>query len=128
GGAFVAWLVHTSVDWLHLLPGVTAVALCGAAMLLAPWMRPVAREWLPRRILVTASTAVLVLAGTYSIGRTSEAEHLRLQGSDRLASDPIGALKRANESLGLNNDALPALYLKSAAYARLGLYQDARAP
>ena len=31
GGAFVAWFAHTSVDWLHIIPGVTAVALCAAA-------------------------------------------------------------------------------------------------
>ena len=33
-GAVAAWLVHTSVDWIHLLPGVTGVALAFAAVLL----------------------------------------------------------------------------------------------
>ncbi len=33
-GAVVAWLVHTSVDWIHLLPGVTGVALALGAVLL----------------------------------------------------------------------------------------------
>ena len=32
-GTVSAWFVHTSVDWIHLLPGVTAVALVAAALL-----------------------------------------------------------------------------------------------
>ena len=32
-GMVTAWLVHTSVDWIHLLPGVTGVALVGAVCL-----------------------------------------------------------------------------------------------
>ncbi len=40
-GAFAAWLVQTSVDWMHLLPGLTAIALVGAAVLLRS--RPAAR-------------------------------------------------------------------------------------
>ena len=32
-GAFVVWLVDTSGDWMHLLPGVTAIALAAVAVL-----------------------------------------------------------------------------------------------
>ena len=32
-GILVAWLVHTSVDWIHLLPGVTAIAIVAAVCL-----------------------------------------------------------------------------------------------
>ena len=35
-GVVTAWFVHTSVDWMHLLPGLTGVALLGAAVLLRP--------------------------------------------------------------------------------------------
>ena len=35
-GVVTAWLVHTSVDWMHLLPGLTGIALLGAAVLLRP--------------------------------------------------------------------------------------------
>ncbi|MES1262841.1 MAG: FtsX-like permease family protein, partial [Peristeroidobacter soli] len=35
-GILVAWFVHTSVDWIHLLPGVTGIALIAAAVLLRP--------------------------------------------------------------------------------------------
>ena len=31
GGMVGVWLLQGAVDWLHLLPGVTAMALCGAA-------------------------------------------------------------------------------------------------
>jgi hypothetical protein len=35
-GAFVAWLAQTSVDWMHLLPGLTAIAVAGVAVLVSP--------------------------------------------------------------------------------------------
>lgn len=35
-GTFVAWLTQTSVDWMHLLPGLTAIALTGVAVLVRP--------------------------------------------------------------------------------------------
>lgn len=38
GGIFALWLAQTSVDWLHLIPGLSAIALAGAAILLEPWM------------------------------------------------------------------------------------------
>src|SRR3954451_11854933 len=42
-GVIVAWLVQTSVDWLHLIPGLTAVPLAMAAIVLrdrAPAVAP----------------------------------------------------------------------------------------
>ena len=35
-GVVTAWFVHAGVDWMHLLPGLTGVALLGAAVLLRP--------------------------------------------------------------------------------------------
>lgn len=35
-GAFVVWLAQTSVDWLHLIPGLTGFALGAAAIILLP--------------------------------------------------------------------------------------------
>jgi hypothetical protein len=127
GGSFVAWLVHTSVDWLHLLPGVTGIALCGAAMLLSPWMRPVPRDWSRARILATAGVAVVLLFAALTVGRFAAAEKLRLDGRDKVASEPVEALRLANRSLALNGDSLPAIYLKSASYAQLGIYGKSRA-
>ena len=128
GGAFAAWLAHTSVDWLHLLPGVTGIALCAAAGLLAPWSRrSPGRALSTGRILAVVLTAVAVLAAADLSGRLAAAENYRLQSRDALNTDPVRALRLANDSLALNGDSLPAMYAKSAAYARLGRYTAARA-
>jgi len=50
------------------------------------------------------------------------------QGQELLAAgEPAEALQKASSSLELNDEALPALYLESAAWARLGRYRPARA-
>jgi hypothetical protein len=128
GGAFVAWLGHTSVDWLHNLPGVTGVALCAAAALLAPWSRRPGRGGLSTpRVLAVVIAVVAVVAATDSIGRLVAAEHYRASGTRELRSDPIAALADANRALSLNGRSLDALYVRSAAYARLGSYSKSRA-
>ena len=38
-GVVTAWFVHTSVDWMHLLPGLTGVALLGAADMFSVYIR-----------------------------------------------------------------------------------------
>jgi len=127
GGSFVGWLVHTSVDWLHLVPGVTGIALSGAAMLLAPWMLPVRGRFGARRVAATVVVLAATAAAALAVGRMAASEYLLQEGRDELTSDPPEALRLANESLELNDDALSTLYLKSAAYARLGNYPKARA-
>ena len=128
GGAFVAWFMHTSVDWLHNIPGVTGVALCAAAALLAPWSRSVqTRGFTTARAFAVAGAAVAVIVAADVTGRIAYADHLRIQGRNELRSDPIEALRDANRALALNDESLPALYVKSAAYARLDRYLRARA-
>jgi O-Antigen ligase len=128
GGAFVAWLMHTSVDWLHIIPGVTGVALCAAAALLAPWSRrPPERRLGPWRVVAVLVAAVAIIAAADSVGRIAAADKYRIDGRDKLRSDPVEALKLANRSLALNDQSLPAVVVKAAAYARLGDYRDARA-
>jgi tetratricopeptide (TPR) repeat protein len=128
GGAFVAWLAHTSVDWLHNLPGVTGIALCAGAALVAPWSRRLSgRGITSARIVAVAAVAVLALAAAYSVGRLAIADQYRIDARDQLSSDPVEALRLANQSLAFNDDSLLALYVKSAAYARLGRYRPARA-
>ncbi len=129
GGMFISWLVHTSVDWLHVIPGVTGMALCGAAVLLAPWKRNrhegSARPLVGR--VVVASCAVLAAVAAVHLGRSTLGDYNREQGQSALASDPARALEEADQSLALNDEALPAYYLKAAAYARFNRYEDARA-
>ena len=61
------------------------------------------------------------------VGRSTLADHYRSQAEETVASDPARALQQVGDSLDLNADAVTAWYAKSAAYARLGRYQSARA-
>ena len=126
GGAFVAWLAHTSVDWLHNIPGVTGVALCAAAALVSPWARSRGGS-ISTRILVIGLVGLAAVAAADSVGRLAYADQDRIDARDSLRSDPVEALRLANESLALNDASVPARYVKSAAYARLGRYREARA-
>jgi O-antigen ligase len=128
GGAFMAWLAHTSVDWLHNLPGVTGIALCAAAALVAPWsLGAGSRQITSARIVVIAAVCVAAIAAAYSVGRLAIADQYRIDARDQLRSDPVEALRLANQSLAFNDESLTALYVKGAAYARLGRYRAARA-
>jgi hypothetical protein len=129
GGAFLAWLAQTSVDWLHLLPGVTGIALGAAAVLCAPWLR---RDlWAihssAAAIGAVAFVAVAAVAGALAIARPVLAEHALSQSRHQLRSDPRAALQKANDALVLDRYDLPAYYLKAAAYARFDDYTSARA-
>jgi tetratricopeptide (TPR) repeat protein len=127
GGAFVAWLAHTSVDWLHIIPGITAIALIAAAVLVSPWVVSAGGGWTPVRIGVTVLAGLAIVLGAQMVSKPTAGEFLRNSGNDALKTDPVKSLKRANEALSLQSDSVRALYLKSAAYARLGDYRRARA-
>ena len=60
------------------------------------------------------------------MGRLAYADKDRIDARDALSSDPVEALRLANRSLALNDESVPALYVKSAAYARLGRYRESR--
>lgn len=129
GGLFCTWLVHTSVDWLHLIPGVTGIALCAAAVLVGPWPRVRAAvspsRW--HRALL-AGLAVLVFLAAVYLGRATLADRDLRAGQAALeAGQPQRALALARDSLGLNPEVLGALYLEAAALARGGDYAGARA-
>ena len=125
GGAFVAWLAHTSVDWLHNIPGVTGVALCAVLALVAPWTKRRGAS-ISTRIVTVALVAVAAVAVADSVGRLASADKDRIDARDSLNSDPVESLRLANESLALNDKAVLAYYVKSAAYARVGRYREAR--
>jgi hypothetical protein len=127
GGTFVAWLAHTSVDWLHLLPGLTGIALASGAALCASTPPAPQREVFRRgwRVAVIAA-GTLVAFGALTVARPLLAQHDRTQAQHAVARDPAAALRSANRSLSLDPDPLPTYYAKSAAYARLGDYPDAR--
>jgi hypothetical protein len=130
GGIFVSWLGGTSVDWLQVVPGVTGVALCAAAVLV---IRPPAED--PKAAVeerrtnpwaILAGAVVIALLAVW-VTRLTLADKYLSDGQEVVATQPAKALADANRSLDYNRESLRAYYLKSAAYARLGQYGPARA-
>jgi Flp pilus assembly protein TadD len=104
------------------------MALCAAAALVAPWSARVRSSRItPGRVVAVLLVAVVTVAAADLAGRLASADRDRIRARDSLRSDPLEALRLANESLALNADSVPALEIKSAAYARLGDYRKARA-
>ena len=129
GGAFSAWTVHASVEWVYLLPAVTGVVLAYAVVLLRPWedLRPRASGRPALRLAGVAALAAAVALAGVSVAAPAWSEHLREQGRNALRADPAQALRKADDALALNPDSVPAYYLKAAALARLDAYGAARA-
>ena len=122
GGTLAAWLAHTSLDWLHLIPGVTALALVAAAALVAP--NGVAPVRVPR-LLALGLAIALVVAGAVTLGRSVLADHHRANARDALPEDPERALEESEDALSLDDQTLRGWYLGAAAQARLGDYAGA---
>lgn len=133
GGMFVAWLTHTSGDWLQRIPGVTGIALAAAAVLLVLPSRDAGGAPEPRRLRGRGALVLLALAygvivfAAVEVARPTLALHYRSQAQKALASNPTRALTKANQSLELNAEDIPTYYVKAAAYARFNRYDSARA-
>jgi hypothetical protein len=128
GGIFLVWLVHTSVDWIHLLPGVTGAALGAAAVLVSPWRRaapPGAARGRAHKVAV-AGCAALVVAAAILLGRAVLADRHATDAQAALPAQPRTALEDVSKSLSLGHDVISTYYTRSAAYARLGDYAGAR--
>ena len=138
-GVIVAWLVQTSVDWLHLIPGLTAIPLLMAAVVLrerAPVAVPAAvpgpRGRLPfaTRPAVIAGAALaalaLVVAGG-SLSRQGLADYFQQRAENALANDPLQAIREANRSLRLDSENPDTYYIKAAALARFNQADPAKA-
>jgi O-antigen ligase len=124
-GTFLLWLLHTSVDWLHLLPGVTGAALACAAVLVTAGARP---STTPRRPEVAVRPLLFAgaLIAVASLGVLVLADRYRTTARDAVRSDPLGALDRGRDSFELNNHSVPTLFTIAAAQARLNRYANAR--
>jgi len=123
-GTLVLYLVHTNVDWLHLLPGVTLGALAAMAVLLRMADRPrtaAARSPLPLRAL--AFSAALLAVASLATGYRADRDRQRAEAL--LATDPSAAVRLASASLRLENDSLPTHFVLAAAYARQDRYEKA---
>jgi UDP-GlcNAc:undecaprenyl-phosphate GlcNAc-1-phosphate transferase len=132
-GVFTAWLVQASVDWMHLLPGLTAMALAGAALLVwprgrapataptsAPAPAPVpraARRQAAIALGIAAMVIALIAAGA-SLSRQGLAEVFLTRAEGELQSHPAAALTDANRALDFDSEATHSYYVKAAALAR----------
>jgi O-antigen ligase len=128
GGMFIVWLAQTSVDWLHLIPGLTGAALGAGAVLLLPSEAGESSRSLRRVPLLGVVAATLIaVVGIVLIGRPTLAGYLRTEAQGEVQATPRRALATAEESLSLNPESVQGHYLQAAALAKLGLYRPARA-
>jgi tetratricopeptide (TPR) repeat protein len=116
--------VHTSVDWIHLLPGVTGIALACGVCLVRAGEEPMTpgRSW-----VAAAGIALLVTLPAVSLSRQGLTERFLGQARSALAADPAAALRDADRALRLDAEAVGAYYTKAAALARFNEAGAARA-
>jgi hypothetical protein len=115
-GTTSAWLVHTSVDWLHLLPGVTAIAVIGMVCLVALGPEPRRR----RTIVLPVAVALVLTVAAVSLTRQTMTERYVDSARGALPTDPAIALRDADRALRLDPELMSAYYVKAAALARFG--------
>jgi O-antigen ligase/polysaccharide polymerase Wzy-like membrane protein/tetratricopeptide repeat protein len=129
-GVFLAWLAHTSVDWLHNIAGLTGIALVAAGVVLAsPEAANGKRRWAGwgrATVPLIGLVAVLALLAASEGRRWASNYYLERSGSE-LSADAGASLGDADRALDLNPESLPARYAAARAYARLGRYEPARA-
>jgi UDP-GlcNAc:undecaprenyl-phosphate GlcNAc-1-phosphate transferase len=125
GGMAVAWLVDTSGDWMHLLPGVTAIALAAAAVLLqgghdTPTAIPGSgAPRLPLRGLAGATAVAFVLVvGGASLLRSELVQRYVGSAQSELGTRPGSAIINAQRALRLDGEDLNAYYIEAAGQAR----------
>lgn len=119
-GTFTVWLVQSSVDWMHLIPGLTAMALAAAVALASgPESRNPALTG-RKRIAAIAAAGAIAVAGTVTIAPRYLS--LRAQASAQSALDsgnPRAAIRDATTALEYDPSSVPALTLRAAGFARL---------
>ncbi len=132
-GVTVVWIVNTSGDWMHLLPGVTATAIAAIAVLCIQATQPRAQERhapaassrLP--LLAGAATIVLVLAiAGASLLRSGLTLRFVDDARAELRANPAAAITDAGRALRLDSANLDAYYLRAAGYARFDRATAAR--
>jgi O-antigen ligase/polysaccharide polymerase Wzy-like membrane protein/tetratricopeptide repeat protein len=129
-GVFVAWLAHTSVDWLHNIAGLTGIALVAAGVVLAsPEPAEKKRRWVGwgRATVPLIGVVALLALLAAAEGRRWAADYYLERSDSELSRDVGAALRDADQALNLNPESLPAHYAAARAYARLDRYAAARA-
>jgi UDP-GlcNAc:undecaprenyl-phosphate GlcNAc-1-phosphate transferase len=130
-GAFTAWLVQASVDWMQLLPGLTAIAIVAAAVIVRPRSLPrpagatsrnprFGKALAGRPALALGASAIvvtLIVAGA-SLSRQGLADLYRERAQNELSARSASALTDVNRSLEIDSDAVETYYVKADALAR----------
>jgi O-antigen ligase len=130
--ALAGWLVHAQLDWLHLFPELTAVALTYGAVLLGtlddlpdgralPSART-SRWWAAARVVAAAA----IFIGAIQAARVTFADAARDDARRVLAASPSLALERVDTALVLNGASVEARFVQAAAEERLGRFEAAR--
>jgi len=128
GGVFAAWLAQTSVDWLHLIPGLTAIALAAAAALLVRGSEPIVSLAGRARTVGIAVAVGLAVAGTVTIAPRVLALHQQADAENALAAGQVrAAIRDATQALDYDPSSVPALVIRAAGFARLDAFAPARA-
>jgi UDP-N-acetylmuramyl pentapeptide phosphotransferase/UDP-N-acetylglucosamine-1-phosphate transferase/O-antigen ligase len=132
-GAALAWLVDTSGDWMHLLPGVAGVAIIAAAILCQGGEHYQATEENPGTVdgvransgqrsfgtLAAAGLIAFVLAAAgASLLRAGLVRIYLDDARAELAAHPADAIVDAGRALRLDGANLDAYYVKAAGQAR----------
>lgn len=120
GGAFTAWLVQASVDWVQLIPGLTAIALAAAvALTLDLEPRLVIRSARARAAAIVAAVAV-ALAGVATIAPRVLSLHAQTAAEQALGrGDARAAIADATTAIEYDPSSVQAFVLRSAGFARL---------
>jgi tetratricopeptide (TPR) repeat protein len=132
-GVTVVWFVDTSGDWMHLIPGVSAIALAAIAILCrgASLLPGAAGRTSPARPLPalagTAAVALVLVIGGASLLRSTLVQRFLDDARAELAAHPAAAITDAQRALRLDSAQLDAYYLKAAGLARFGRAREARA-
>lgn len=122
-GVLVAWAVHASVDWMHLLPGLCGAALIAVAVLLRPTANStiVRTSSLLKRTVVPIVCICVALIAASSLTWEFLSDQFRTQAQSALKDNPRAALDLANRSLRLNDSVAQTYYIKAAALARFDM-------
>ncbi len=128
GGTFTVWLVQTSVDWMYLIPGLTAMALAAAVALASRSpLRPAALRG-RARVAAIAATVAVAIAGAVTIAPRVLSVHAQTAAQSALARGaPRVAINDATTALEYDSSSVPALLLRSAAFARLHAFDPSLA-
>jgi hypothetical protein len=127
-GIFTVWLVQSSVDWMHLIPGLTGIALA-AAVALASGSASGHRALTGRgRIAAIVAAVAVAVVGSVTIAPRVLSLHAQASAQHALDSgNPRGAIREASAALKYDPKSVPALAVRAAGFARLHAFAPALA-